>query len=131
MESPKQLNRVFYYATPNNPYYGLGPVKGSVCDSLRVGQPQLQYHNFDLRAAPNPVLHGQVRFYFELPQVRSGTLSLYNTLGQEVASYYVAPGSGILSATLPPGTASGIYTAIIRSQGYQKAIPIAVVNQEQ
>ena len=91
----------------------------------------MQYHNFALRAAPNPVLHGQVRFYFELPQVRSGTLSLYNTLGQEVASYYVAPGSGILSATLPPGTASGIYTAIIRSQGYQKAIPIAVVNQEQ
>ncbi len=44
-------------AVPNHPNYNLGPVVGSVCDTLGVGIPELT-HDFRFSIAPNPVSDG-------------------------------------------------------------------------
>lgn len=71
---------------PNFVNYYLGPLIGSVCDSLGLGITESIYDkNLNLKINPNPA---QVSFYvnYELPTGRDATLYVYNAMGQKVHS---------------------------------------------
>jgi uncharacterized protein (DUF427 family) len=66
---------------PNHPNYFLGPVVGSICDSLSLGITDNVYDkNMLLTVNPNPAKNN---FYlnYNLPTGKNATLYVYNTLG--------------------------------------------------
>ena len=79
-------------AVPNHPNYNLGPVVGSVCDTLSVGIEEQEY-NFNFGISPNPIESGFVKFVYLLPQNKSGELSVYSIMGQLVHKQYLSPWS--------------------------------------
>jgi hypothetical protein len=98
----------------NHPNYSLGPVTGSVCDSLGVGITELdKVRNFTLR--PNPVKSGgTLTLHYELPQNKSGELEIRDALGRMVYGYPLPPWSNMQNLHLPLLT-PGIYLCTIRS----------------
>ncbi len=71
------------YTMPNYPNYFLGPVAGSICDSLTGINDKKDKVNYNLRINPNPA---QNMFYlnYSLPTGINADLYVYNTLGAEV-----------------------------------------------
>ena len=69
---------------PNFVNYFLGPVVGSVCDSLGLGITETIYDkNLNLRINPNPA-QGEFYINYELPTNRDATLNIYNALGVKI-----------------------------------------------
>ncbi len=67
------------------PNYFMGPMTGSICDSLGLGiDGNIYSKNLNLRVNPNPA---QNSFYlnYELPTGKDATLYVYSTLGKIVA----------------------------------------------
>jgi hypothetical protein len=67
---------------PNLPNYSLGPETGSPCDtltSIKNNTVSLK----DLKIVPNPN-NGNFSINYTLPQSTSGTLDIFNTLGEKV-----------------------------------------------
>ena len=69
---------------PNFPNYFLGPVIGSVCDSLGLGITESIYDkNLNLHVRPNPASES---FYlnYELPTGRDAAMFVYDAVGRKV-----------------------------------------------
>jgi hypothetical protein len=69
---------------PNFPNYFLGPVIGSVCDSLGLGITESIYDkDLNLKVNPNPADNS---FYlnYELPTCKDAVLYIYNAPGQKI-----------------------------------------------
>jgi hypothetical protein len=98
-----------------HPNYYLGPVIGSVCDTLaHVG---LQEHldvvqNFSLM--PNPVQDGIVKIAYLLPQNESGAFEVFDLNGKRVYQLPLPPWSTMQIIALPP-LPGGVYECAIRS----------------
>jgi hypothetical protein len=78
---------------PNHPNYFLGPVVGSVCDSLGLGVNDNVYkENLKLRVNPNPVTNS---FYvnYELPTGKDAMLYVYNPVGILIEKQKIYSGS--------------------------------------
>lgn len=74
---------------PNFPNYFLGPVIGSICDSLGLGITESMYDkNLNLRINPNPA-QGSFYVNYELPTGKDATLTIYNPMGQKIFSQRV------------------------------------------
>jgi hypothetical protein len=76
---PKGLRQPFtnLLVPPNMPFYGLGALKGSPCDT--IGKLQVQ----EMVIYPNPA-RDAVKIYLPLPVNTTVKIALYNMLGQEV-----------------------------------------------
>ena len=98
-----------------HPNYYLGPVLGSICDSLaHVGlQEHLQeVQNFNI--SPNPIHGGQLRITYLLPQNLSGIFEIYDLNGKLLYSLQLPPWSSLQYISLPFFD-SGIYQCCIKS----------------
>jgi hypothetical protein len=72
------------YTIPNFPNYFLGPVIGSVCDSLGLGITESIYNkNLKLNIRPNPATES---FYlnYELPSGKDATMLIYDATGRKI-----------------------------------------------
>jgi hypothetical protein len=109
-----------------HPNYYLGPVIGSVCDTLaHVG---LQEHldevqNFSLM--PNPVQDGIVKIAYLLPQNESGAFEVFDLNGKRVYQLPLPPWSTMQIIALPP-LPGGVYECAIRS-GMSKQVRKLVI----
>ncbi|NNC85313.1 MAG: T9SS type A sorting domain-containing protein, partial [Bacteroidia bacterium] len=106
------------------PNYYLGPVTGSICDSLTTGINELE-HNFNFSIAPNPSA-GTFKLMYLLPQNKSGTLRVYDVTGREVYSMRLPPWSTMQNlnlSTLP----NGIYHTTITSDIYRVSKKIVIL----
>ncbi len=101
-------------AVPNHPNYNLGPVVGSVCDTLGVGITELT-HYFHFSIAPNPVSDGWTKLTYLLPQNNAGNLEVYSLIGQKVYSQTLPPWSTLQYVHLPE-LSNGVYTCVIKSE---------------
>ena len=104
-------------AVPNHPNYNLGPVIGSVCDSLGVGISEIQ-HDFHFGLSPNPVSNGMVKIIYLLPQNQDGELTIYNTTGQVVFRQHLPPWSTFQYMDVSH-LGGGVYSCVIRSGAEQ------------
>ncbi len=111
-------------AVPNHPNYNLGPVVGSVCDTLGVGLPEMQ-HDFHFGISPNPVADGPVKIIYLLPENKSGVFEMYNITGQLVYKVNLPPWSTLQYVDLP-SLSEGVYTAVVRS-GYERSAKKLIV----
>ncbi len=66
---------------PNHPNYHLGPVVGSICDSLTVGITENIVQSANLHLNPNPASK-QVWVNYSFPNNKDGWLEIYNTMGK-------------------------------------------------
>jgi hypothetical protein len=72
------------HTIPNFPNYFLGPVIGSVCDSLGLGITESIYDkNLNLNIRPNPATES---FYlnYELPSGKDATMLVYDATGRKI-----------------------------------------------
>jgi len=104
-------------AVPNHPNYNLGPVLGSVCDTLSVGIPE-QEHDFRFGISPNPSADGYINIIYLLPQNKAGVFEVYDMTGQLVYKMNLPPWSTLQQIKLPE-LSSGVYTCVVRS-GYER-----------
>ncbi|MFN8152832.1 MAG: T9SS type A sorting domain-containing protein [Bacteroidia bacterium] len=111
-------------AVPNHPNYNLGPVVGSVCDTLGVGIEE-QQHDFHFGISPNPVADGPVKIIYLLPENNSGIFEVYDITGQLVYKMNLPPWSTLQLVELPR-LSEGVYTAVVRS-GYERSAKKLVV----
>ena len=112
-------------AVPNHPNYNLGPVIGSVCDTLSVGLAE-PAHDFRFSISPNPVSDGVVKLTYLLPQNKAGVLEVYDLTGQRVFSQQLPPWSTLQFVQLPE-LSSGLYTCVIRSGNEKTAKKLVVM----
>jgi hypothetical protein len=112
-------------AVPNHPNYNLGPVVGSVCDSLSVGLAE-QLHDFHFGMAPNPVSEGWVKLSYLLPQNAAGLLEIYSLTGQRVLAQKLPPWSTLQLVQLP-ALENGFYTVVISSGASRSAKKLVVM----
>ncbi len=116
-------------AVPNHPNYNLGPVVGSVCDSLSVGIKE-QNHDFRMGLSPNPTQNGFVKLVYLLPQNQPGELNIYSITGQLMYRQSLPPWSSLqhLDVSDLPG---GLYTCVLTSGGYRIATKLVVMGGEE
>jgi hypothetical protein len=121
---------VWHFRTvPNHPNYYLGPVVGSICDSLSVGIKE-QNHDFRMGLSPNPTQNGFVKLVYLLPQNQTGELNIYSITGQLMYRQNLPPWSSLqqLDVSDLPG---GLYTCVITSGGYRIATKLVVMGGEE
>jgi hypothetical protein len=97
-----------YYSNglPNHPNYHLGPVLGSVCDSLGMGVQELQAPLAPVQASPNPN-NGRVTLTYGA-QRTSGELQVLDTRGNILLSEKL-PAWSTLHLLQLPGQPPGLY----------------------
>ena len=106
------LPTYFVNSLPNHPNYHLGPIDGSVCDSLglNVDGPQGQ-DEVEVRVYPNP---SNGEFTVQYPaHAASGVLVVYDAAGREVLQEYLPAWSTIHSLDLS-NSAVGHYSGTLR-----------------
>ena len=69
-------------AVPNHPNYFLGPVVGSICDSLTVGINVVSNQKLTLKVFPNPVVGNQLSITYLLEQNKNGLLEVIDVEGR-------------------------------------------------
>ena len=113
---------------PNHPNYNLGPVVGSVCDTLGVGIEEHQ-HDFHFGISPNPVTNGMVKIIYLLPQNQSGELAIFNITGQVVYRQHLPPWSTIQYMDVSH-LGGGVYSCVIRSGSEQVVKKLVVTGRK-
>jgi hypothetical protein len=78
-----QLPVISDHTLPNHPNYHLGPVVGSICDSLTVGLSENKVQSVSLRLNPNPAT-SQLWVNYNFPNNKDGWLEIYDTMGKLV-----------------------------------------------
>jgi hypothetical protein len=113
-------------AVPNHPNYYLGPVIGSICDSIPpVGIYEQNNHDFHFSVSPNPVMDGYLHIVYLLPQNKAGVFEVFDMTGRKVFKIPLPPWSTLQQITLPK-LMTGIYNALITSDGYKTSKKVAV-----
>lgn len=114
-------------AVPNHPNYYLGPVTGSVCDSLGLSVHEIN-QDFHFRIYPNPVSENFLNIGYLLPPNKSGTFQIYDITGKVVFKYMLPQWSNEQSFKLPE-LADGIYNCVITSGSERVSKKIAVIKE--
>ncbi|MEO5572320.1 MAG: T9SS type A sorting domain-containing protein [Bacteroidia bacterium] len=116
-------------AVPNYPNYYLGPVAGSVCDSLGLSVQEINY-DFRFRVYPNPVSSatGGLNIGYLLPQNKSGQFRIYDITGKVVFNYVLPQWSNEQSFTLPE-LSDGVYNCVITSGTERVSKKVAVMRE--
>jgi hypothetical protein len=110
----------------NHPNYYLGPVSGSVCDSLTGMHEYLnEIKYFTVR--PNPS-NGHFSISYLLPQNKSGSFDVFDAIGKLIYKISLPSWSTLQQINLPK-LAPGIYYSVITSGGYRVSKKIVVMSQ--
>ena len=111
------LNHYYYNTLPNHPNYHLGPLVGSVCDTVYTGIPPPE-ERLTLKLYPNPNSGSFQITYTPLPE--NLTLQVFNILGEKVHSQLLPQWSQLQNihiGNLP----AGVYMATITSSASSKS----------
>jgi WD40 repeat protein len=112
---------------PNHPNYYLGAKTGSPCDTLtNINDPP--EHDFRFKVFPNPVMDGNIKIMYLLPQNKSGRLEIYDVTGKVVYSQSLPPWSTIQTISLPD-LADGIYNVVVKSAAEWESRKIIVFKE--
>ncbi|MBK7966249.1 MAG: T9SS type A sorting domain-containing protein [Bacteroidetes bacterium] len=114
-----------FRAVPNHPNYNLGPVVGSVCDSI-TSIAEIK-HDFLFSISPNPTSDEYIKLVYLLPQNKAGVFEVYNMTGQLVYKMNLPPWSTLQFVQLPE-LSNGVYTCVVKS-GYDRAAKKLVIVQ--
>ncbi|MBK8414572.1 MAG: T9SS type A sorting domain-containing protein [Bacteroidetes bacterium] len=102
----------FFIGVPNHPNYYLGHLVGSPCDTLtNINDPP--EHDFRFKVFPNPVMDGNIKIMYLLPQNKLGRLEIYDVTGKVVYSKTCRPST--IQAIALPHLANGIYNVVVKS----------------
>jgi len=104
------LPTINFQSTPYYPNVFLGPVVGSICDSLSVGLPQNTVQSAGLRLNPNPASN-QVWVNYQFPNNRDGWLEIYDPLGKLILKRRLYWSTTQLLVYLNEIKSNGIYVA--------------------
>jgi hypothetical protein len=126
-----QLHNVFtncfFIGVPNHPNYYLGRLVGSSCDSLtNINDPP--EHDFRFKVFPNPVMDGNIKIMYLLPQNKSGRLEIYDVTGKVVYSQNLPPWSSLQVISLPD-LANGVYNIVVKSAAERESKKIIVFKE--
>jgi hypothetical protein len=99
-----------FQSTPYYPNVFLGPVVGSICDSLSVGLPHNIVQSAGLRLNPNPASN-QVWVNYQFPNNRDGWLEIYDPLGKLILKRRLYWSTTQLLVYLNEIKSNGIYVA--------------------
>jgi len=113
-------------AVPNHPNYFLGPVVGSICDSLTSTHEIT--HDFKFAISPNPN-NGNFNILYLLPQNKKGQLQIYDINGRRIYEMNLPPWSTMQNISLPSTIADGIYNCVISSGNSRVNKKLAVVRE--
>jgi hypothetical protein len=102
---------------PNFVNYFLGPVIGSVCDSLGLGIPEYSVHDFKFTIQPNPITDKTLSCKYVLPQNKGGVLEVYDIMGRKLFKEILPPWSTEQHYKLQ--IAPGMYSVKITSNKQQ------------
>jgi hypothetical protein len=104
-----------YYGLPNNPDYNLGPVAGSICDSLSTG-----VNNFFAAAPKLYVFYNSLlkSAFVNGQNIRGGCqISVYDLNGRQIFSRKIEPTSVYMTTTFDCSMlSSGMYMVIVQSK---------------
>ncbi len=104
------LPTINFHSTPYYPNVFLGPVVGSICDSLSVGLPHNIVQSAGLRLNPNPASN-QVWVNYLFPNNRDGWLEIYDPLGKLILKRRLYWSTTQLLVYLNEIISNGIYVA--------------------
>ncbi len=110
-----------------HPNYYLGPVLGSVCDTLGLGLEDLP-HNFHYSVSPNPN-NGNFKISYLLPQNEKGKLEIFDISGKRVYEMTLPQWSTMQMINLPGIISSGIYNGFISADGARANLKIAIMRE--
>ncbi len=126
-----QLHNVFtncfFIGVPNHPNYYLGRLIGSPCDTLTSINDPLEY-DFRFKVFPNPVMDGNIKIMYLLPQNKSGRLEIYDVNGRLVFEMKLPPWSTTQYISLPSHLNSGVYTCVVSSGIDRKTKKLIIYN---
>ncbi len=105
-----QLPVINDHTVPNHPNYHLGPLVGSICDSLSVGLPHNTVQSAGLRLNPNPASN-QVWVNYQFPNNHDGWLEIYDPLGKQILKRRLYWSTTQLLVYLNEIKSNGIYVA--------------------
>jgi hypothetical protein len=122
------LHLPFFYVggNVNHPNYYLGPVIGSVCDSLGLSVQEIN-HDFHFSMYPNPVTEQRLKIIYLLPQNKEGTFEIFDIGGRKVYSLRLPQWSTLQMINLPE-LSEGLYQCVITSGHNRVSKKIAVIN---
>ncbi len=128
-----------FRSVPNHPNYYLGPVTGSVCDSLTgltPGPSPTGEGRFEILPNPN---NGSFEIMYLLPQNKSGVFEVYDVNGRKVYEQNLPQWSMVQQVNLSSRTrspegrsaqiAEGIYQCVITSDGKRAVKKVAVIKE--
>jgi hypothetical protein len=119
------LNGVWHNrSVPVHPNYYLGPVVGSICDSLGVGLNELE-HDFRFNVYPNPS-SGNFNIIYLLPPNKEGKLEVFDITGKVVYEMRLPQWSTLQQISLPSYISSGLYNCVITSDYHRVSKKIAI-----
>ena len=95
-------------SAPHQPNYLLGPVVGSICDSLTSGINELANQIINLSVFPNPVAGNHFTITYKLEQNKKGLLEVIDVEGRIIYKQALPQWSTIQNITIP-GLHSGLY----------------------
>lgn len=107
-----------FQSTPYYPNVFLGPVVGSICDSLSVGLSENSIQSANLHLSPNPATN-QVWVNYHFPNNKDGWLELYNNVGQLVLKQRLYWSTTQQLIYLDELTSSGVYVARVYDDAYK------------
>jgi len=111
----------------NHPNYYLGPVIGSVCDSLvHVGINEDKRHDFHFSVSPNPVSDGFLKIIYLLPQNQTGFFEIFDISGRMVNKMNLPPWSTLQQIDIS-NLKPGMYNAIITSASHKESKKIVIL----
>ncbi|MBL7928623.1 MAG: T9SS type A sorting domain-containing protein, partial [Bacteroidia bacterium] len=124
------------------PNYYLGPVTGSLCDTLGLGITEQSKHDFRFSILPNPN-SGSFQILYLLPPDKSGVFSVYDINGRKVYEQKLPQWSTVQSINLMSGgrhapvtlkgsnapIADGIYQCVITSGNERVVKKVAIIKE--
>ena len=113
------------FSVPTFPNYNLGPLVGSLCDTLTNIKEIQNDKELSLTIAPNPVTDDVLHIRYMLPQNKAGTLTVTDITGKQVYSYRLPQWSTLQN--LPLQLAEGMYFCTVASEGMRVTRKFVVV----
>lgn len=110
---------------PNFVNYSLGPVIGSVCDSLGLGIQESELHNFNFSIQPNPIADKILNCKYKLPRNKRGVIEIFDITGRSIFSESLPPWSTEQHYHLK--ISAGMYTVKLTSTKQQSVRKIIVL----
>jgi hypothetical protein len=110
------LPTINFQSTPYYPNVFLGPVVGSICDSLSVGLSENEVQSASLRLNPNPAA-SQVWVNYNFPNNKDGWLEIYDTMGKLILKRRLYWSTTQLLVYLNEIKSSGVFVARVFDDG--------------